>query len=65
MNNESTPFTMAKIKLLLHTSDEPEAAAAGNSFATSVKYPFCFATNRPGLYNSGGEWHSGHGFAIL
>ncbi|CAN7450682.1 hypothetical protein LJR015_004446 [Peribacillus frigoritolerans] len=49
MNKVSTPFTMAKIKLLLHTSDEPEAAAAGKSFATSVKYPFCFATNRPGF----------------
>jgi hypothetical protein len=37
MNNESTTFTMAKIKLILHTSDELEAAAAGKSFATSVK----------------------------
>lgn len=48
-----------KIKLILHTSDEPKAAAAGKSFATSVKYPFCFATNRSGNY--GGGWHSGHG----
>ena len=37
MNNESTTFTMAKIKLILNTSDELEAAAAGKSFATSVK----------------------------
>jgi hypothetical protein len=35
MNNESTTFTLAKIKLILNTSDEPEAAAAGN-----ILYPF-------------------------
>jgi len=28
---------MAKIKQILNTSDEPEAAATGKSFATSVK----------------------------
>lgn len=54
MNNESTTFTMAKTKLILHTSDEPKAAAAGKSFATSVKYPFCFATNRSGNYGGDG-----------
>jgi len=37
MNNESTTFTMAKIKLILNTSDEPEAAAAGKSFATYIQ----------------------------